>query len=664
MLNENENYFLSESFSKYIEKTTNDVLGIKAKYQQQRNCTPCTDGKTITYDPYPKSFRDDKLSREQTSTCVLGDTFHEGLHVRFSICEIFPAIVKLNYVSANIPSRYHLFMKYIIDKCSKLKPKQREFLQHLFNLIEDSAIEYCGKKTSNFVSKCLILSNSIIFSKKDNSLNSRNTDIKEIVYLVSAYSIMGSINGEISNHIKPLFTEKLKPLIIKGRLEKDSFGRFNVAFKIYEAIVEFMNEQQKKSNDIEESFEVSDLKEDSDLEEDVFGNFLSLFVFEKSGMSFGNINPLVITSLGYNSELPVSEETKAFLLNIEKMELPENELDFSNFQTITEEEIETFANNEKPYTSEELNTLMKEIADTLISVEREFKKEKQSDSAAIEEEMKNLKVTPLEYPSSLNKKVTINKKIEYMKSYNKEVYLELKKENNSIINAFVREIETMLKNRRDKKYYSSRGKLAQNKLYKTKFSQNTYYKVIESNNPPKMAIVVLVDLSASCANERLQYAKESCVVLIEVCEKLDIPISIVGHNASYPDFYFYYFKRFEGTKDKYAIPTMTAEHSNRDNVALLIASEMLLRRPEERKILITLTDGEPSDTHYSGEPARADMLKLSSFLEKKGISLTGVAISGNKSENDKIARCYKNSISILNLKELQKELLKFLKPLF
>lgn len=247
MLNENEMYFLSEAFAKHIEKTTNNVLGINAKFQQKRNCVPCTDGITITYDPYPKSFRDDKLSREQTSTCVLGDTFHEGLHVRFSICEIFPAIVKLNYVRSNIPSKYHILMKYIIDKCSKLKPKQREFLQHLFNLIEDSAIEYSGKKTSNFVAKCLILSNSIIFSKKYNSLKNRKSDIEEIIYLVSTYSIMGSINGEISSHIQPLFTEKLKPLIIRGRLEKDSFGRFNVSYKIYETIVDFLREQQKKS---------------------------------------------------------------------------------------------------------------------------------------------------------------------------------------------------------------------------------------------------------------------------------------------------------------------------------------------------------------------------------------------------------------------------------
>lgn len=67
----------------------------------------------------------------------------------------------------------------------------------------------------------------------------------------------------------------------------------------------------------------------------------------------------------------------------------------------------------------------------------------------------------------------------------------------------------------------------------------------------------------------------------------------------------YSYAEFEAIDhdDKYRMMDIAARGSNRDGAALRFVAEQLSKRPEDVKILVIVSDGQPADTGYYGTAA-------------------------------------------------------------
>ena len=679
IIKEQKKFLLSNAFERYVRQMVLVMLKLKdIIFKQEHPCScPRTDGTTIWYDPcpdmYSKYVENNNLPIEVLVMCVMGDVFHEGLHGKYTICQIMQAIQMGDYQKALLNTKLRLYMKLkVLNFVEGMSMPKRKAIAELFNIVEDSAIEYKGKQLNKYISNCLTQSNAVTFAThipfSKELVEKGKKDYELLIHAIMCYAILGSTKGRLPDYLHPTFKEII-PLIRKGRLASDSFQRFEIVKQIWAIISPYFEEIEENiekeqgeqtpmypKNPNQSGAGQNAHNEGAKPSQETLDEATEMLTDSANGLSEEELKE----KFSSNSQIASTNEATS-----QNEDVSENNSNKENVTSKDMEDIPNIDNEEESLlggmTESEYKNMLSEMKSSLSKTHKEFKQEQKDNEEAEKEELDFL-CKKLDYPNSLHQNARVNLKTQYLKE-DKESYLKISRENRSLITSFVKGIETMIHNRRDKVYYSRKGKLAQEKLYKVSFSQRTFKKVIEADKPDKIAIVVLVDLSGSCNGQRLENAKKACVILTEACEKLNIPIAITGHNASYPDFYFYHIKRFNGKKDKYAIPSMSCGHANRDGLALLYAAEMLKKRPEPIKMLISITDGQPSDGGYSGDRAKNDMLRIGKELERKGITLTGVAISEYQEGNDEIAKCYKNCVSCLDVKELGKHLLKVIKPL-
>lgn len=175
----------------------------------------------------------------------------------------------------------------------------------------------------------------------------------------------------------------------------------------------------------------------------------------------------------------------------------------------------------------------------------------------------------------------------------------------------------------------------------------------------KLAVGLLIDESGSmsCA-DRITYARMTAIVLYDFCQSLQIPVTIYGHTT--PDceagVALYSYAEFDSldTSDCYRLMDMSARNGNRDGAALRYVAEHLSKRPENQKLLIIISDGQPADYGYYGTEAEADLRGIKKEYSKKGIILFAAAIGSDK---ENIKRIYQDGfLDITKLEELPKNM--------
>ena len=179
-----------------------------------------------------------------------------------------------------------------------------------------------------------------------------------------------------------------------------------------------------------------------------------------------------------------------------------------------------------------------------------------------------------------------------------------------------------------------------------------FYKTKLPNDQADIAVVVLNDESGSMSsNDRITHARSASLILYDFCKGLDIPIAIYGH-SEYDDVELYAYAEFDSidNKDKYRLMDMSARWGNRDGAALRYAAERLMSRPEEIKLLIIISDGQPAGSGYFGTAAEADLRGIKREYSAKGIKLFAAAIGSDKPN---IQRIYGDGfLDITNLEKL------------
>jgi len=170
-----------------------------------------------------------------------------------------------------------------------------------------------------------------------------------------------------------------------------------------------------------------------------------------------------------------------------------------------------------------------------------------------------------------------------------------------------------------------------------------FYKTALPIETPEIAVAVLDDESGSMSSgDRASYARATSIILYGFSRSLDIPVMIYGHSTGYSkdgqtvDLYSYAeFDAVDGD-DKYRLMDISARSSNRDGAALRFVAEQLSKRPEEVKMLIIVSDGQPADAGYYGTAAEEDLRGVKAEYVKKGILFVAAAIGEDKANIEMI----------------------------
>ena len=182
------------------------------------------------------------------------------------------------------------------------------------------------------------------------------------------------------------------------------------------------------------------------------------------------------------------------------------------------------------------------------------------------------------------------------------------------------------------------------------------------SQPPEMAVGLLLDESGSMAScDRATYARASAIILYDFCQALRVPVMVYGHSTGGSGVELYSYSEFDAIDrdDKYRLVDISARESNRDGAALRFVSERISHRPEELKLLILVSDGQPADTGYYGTAAEEDLRGIQQEYRRKGILFIAAAIGDDKED---IERIYGDSfLDITDLNQLPVKLTQVVK---
>ncbi len=235
-------------------------------------------------------------------------------------------------------------------------------------------------------------------------------------------------------------------------------------------------------------------------------------------------------------------------------------------------------------------------------------------------------------------------------------YQTLKKTNERLIKQLIEEIRVAMETK--KTYFVrnlNRGRLSSNSLYRLAIPDaHIFEKKKAPGDIPELAICIMMDLSGSMDNgifidgkyvARIDKAKDAACVISETCRELKIPHKIIGFNAHRDMVLHYNIVDWDDT-DSTKIASVTPDHFNRDGYSIRKGAEELLNRPEERKILLVLSDGLPQVFWtYPNEIGVKDTHEAVQEIRKMGIEVISLFL-GDASEINDFKYMYSNPVFI------------------
>ncbi|MBQ6148535.1 MAG: hypothetical protein IJI83_03200 [Oscillospiraceae bacterium] len=148
---------------------------------------------------------------------------------------------------------------------------------------------------------------------------------------------------------------------------------------------------------------------------------------------------------------------------------------------------------------------------------------------------------------------------------------------------------------------------------------------------------ILVDESGSMGGQKYLRARRATILLEAALRAAGVPLMIVGHTTngvdevvlnSYVD-----FDTNDG-KDCYRLANITADYGNIDGGAITYVGEKLLKRPEEQKVLIVISDGLPAGTSFYSYNDDEDTALAAKYYRKKGCHVFGAVVDEWESVSD------------------------------
>lgn len=623
--------FYSMSYRNYLQKIARNNSGNYdvSVFFDQNSDTAYTDGDNIYLNPFLKMF--EQFSLSEKTLINLGFLAHELFHVL--------------YTEFNL-------LKELLGETKKYK--YMNILKDIQNIIEDSAIELYGTNyyVGDFKTAIIFLNESIY--KISPNIEDIDNNLSQIMSAMCLIGASGKIKGNIkklSKEVKQIL-KKITPLINKGRLSESTSGRIEAAKEIYEVLLpvieanaEKYKQPQMKTNNFRSrgSGACSNLNKPS--KEDIKQDFQEEVSSNKSDKNKKNKKGL---------------KNEQFLQDGEQNNSSDNKSNNNSGKKQNKNTSEENVNDKLKALDNDLN----KVKDEIVKDEAE-NKVKDLKNGEINNFMKNI-----DYGIIHRNIKTINRFLNPNEE-NVEIYNSYYEQQKLIINNVTNQLKKMLKYQQDDIKTGQRcGTVAVSQISRI-YGDGKIFQRNKEKNKVDLAFTILVDLSGSMKNyNRLYYSKQACLLMIEVCKKLNIPIAVIGHEAEGYSNYVKHLHAYDfdsSEKDKYNIVQFNTGDNTREGVSLRYAGEYLLkRRTESNRILIAISDGMPMHTNangkeYYGEIAQEDTKNAQKELSKKGIRVFGINIGGQAVE---LKKFYNLCIDVPNISELPNQLINILKKNF
>lgn len=203
-----------------------------------------------------------------------------------------------------------------------------------------------------------------------------------------------------------------------------------------------------------------------------------------------------------------------------------------------------------------------------------------------------------------------------------------------------------------------------------------FSKELIPDSVPDVAFTIMVDESGSMYGEKIRKAREAAILFDDICTEVKIPTRIVGHTTGhYGRTKVINYRNFKSNgSEKISLSNISAQSGNVDTLVLTGLCEEMLKRPEDKKVVIVISDGAPcgfgdSNDNFKGVPYKRlncycqdeDMQQLNAcvrYYRKKGIKIIGVCLD----DSEAIKAIYEDgTLDCTNLSKLPNELVKIFK---
>ena len=192
-----------------------------------------------------------------------------------------------------------------------------------------------------------------------------------------------------------------------------------------------------------------------------------------------------------------------------------------------------------------------------------------------------------------------------------------------------------------------RGKLDKRSLHRIPSGRMDLFKTTIVKEDKPLDICLLVDESGSMGSYCMQYAREAAISIKEALSDNDsLNLWVYGHSADEG-------KRGDTEMIEYWSPSMKdrpmamggmkARYENRDGNAIIASADRVGRetdQPQGKKLMIVLSDGEPSASRYRGEEAYNHVRKCVKNIESKNWDVIQLGFSGSR--ESKMSKMFSN----------------------
>ena len=183
-----------------------------------------------------------------------------------------------------------------------------------------------------------------------------------------------------------------------------------------------------------------------------------------------------------------------------------------------------------------------------------------------------------------------------------------------------------------------RGRLDKKMLHKIPLGRDDLFKNIVVDEDKPLDVCLLIDESGSMGSHKMKHARECAIALREALkDNPALSLWVFGHTAdgySWDDkgatnMSVYWSPQYQ--TDLKAMGGLQARSENRDGMAILSSAERVRNEsdsPSSNKLMIVISDGEPSAAKYRGHTAIQHTRKVVKHIESQGWSVIQVGISG------------------------------------
>lgn len=211
-----------------------------------------------------------------------------------------------------------------------------------------------------------------------------------------------------------------------------------------------------------------------------------------------------------------------------------------------------------------------------------------------------------------------------------EQYNAIVANNASQIARLASQLKRIIMNEAEETSYRSSGKVSIKRLSDARLSSRVFSKRVDPSNKGDMAVFILVDNSGSMGTHKIKQARNCAIALSEVFVQLKIPIKVMGFSDGngYDACHYHFVNWSKNLNERVKLLGMISRNSNFDGYAIRYATKTLLKRHEQNKMLIVISDGQPACRFYWGSDGISDTSEAVREA-KKNMTVVGVAIDAD-----------------------------------